>query len=94
MLEQEKDMEKKLTELEKRQTNLEQQLRNGLCGTTLILGICDIDEVVNVIEKRITKQEKKSGFISNSMKPYIISIVGVYIGYFGAKLVFTWLGVI
>lgn len=55
------DIKKRISDLEERQTILERQFKDGLSGTTLILGACDIDEIVNVLEKRLTKRQLESG---------------------------------
>lgn len=52
-----KDGKTVLESLLQRQTALERQFKDGLSGTTLILGACDIDEIVSVIEKRLTLRQ-------------------------------------
>lgn len=53
-------IQKQIDELKEKITALERQFMDGLSGTTLILGACDIDEVVNVIEKRLTSRHSEN----------------------------------
>lgn len=55
-----KKMERRVKKLEKRLAALEEKYQDGLSGSTLILGACDIDEIVSVIEKRLTARRLES----------------------------------
>ncbi len=52
-------IQKQIDELRESIECLERKLNDGICGKPIILGACNVDDVVSIIEKKISARNSK-----------------------------------